>query len=299
MPMTLVNMKETGIESLRQFRKMIRPAALLLFLFIAQGMSRATVFTWPTGGANPTWSSPPAAGTSETQDYFPATGQGISVSVANVGQTWQSTGLGGNANYPLVETPATQNSYGDPSGNANTNGLILYVSNTSNVVTNYIKVTINFNYTGGANNITFNLWDVDYAAGTFRDTISNIVGISAANGATLQATTITPSSTNQVVGTVGTAGVYVQGTNGNNNNSQNGNVTIGFSQAVTSISFQWSNGLAGGTTQAIGIGQITFTGVGTAFPEVGSATGALALCGGLLGVGRFRRRRHAGAVAGA
>ena len=258
--------------------------AIAVGLMLSSAVCHATVFSfdWPT---TPAWSATgPTSGNTETVDYgFYANGS-VRVAVFNNGMTWQ----GG---YPTVETGNARTTTG---GTANSvNGFQLYNNNASNVVTNYERVTITFMYTGGANAISFNLWDVDFAAGVFKDTISNIVGIDASTGATVQATTITPSSNNHVVGTVGTAGVYAEGTAANTNTSANGNVTIGFSQTVRSISFDWSNSVAGGTTQAIGIGPIGFNSVGTVFPEVNSSGAALILCGGIMGFGRFRKRRDA------
>lgn len=274
--------------------QIVRSLVFSVLFWFSQSVTWGTIFTWPTGGANPTWASPPASGTTETQDYFTPTGQGIAVSVFNSGQTWQSTALGGAANYPLVETNATQTANGDPTGGATTNGLILYVNNTANVTTNYVQVTIAFNYTGGANAISFKLWDVDQA-GNFTDQISNI-SATQFGGGTVYPTTLTGSANNAVAGSG--AGATVTGNGTNTNNSNKGNVTIGFTQTVTSVTFRWSNNLAGGTTQAIGIGEITFAGQGTAFPEIGSATAALALCGGLVCLGRSRQRRPVCAVSG-
>ena len=254
---------------------------MLLCFMLAPAMCRAVTFDWPT---TPAWSATgPVSGATETVDYGYYANGSIRVSVFNNGETWQP-------GYPIVQTGNARTTTGGTS-NA-TNGFQLYNNNVSNVVTNYDKITIYFMYSGGAQNISFNLWDVD-AAGNFTDKISNIVGTTLA-GATVQATTITPTATfNQVNGTVGVAGVNVTGIGNANNTTSEGTVTIGFTQIVSSISFQWSNDLAGGTTQAIGISPITFTGLGTVFPEVNSSNAALMLCGGVMGFGLVRRRRRA------
>ena len=241
----------------------------------------AVVFDWPT---TPAWSGTgPTSGNTEAVDYGYYANGSVSVSVFNSGEIW-------NAGFPIVQTGAARTTTG---GTASTvNGFQLFLNNASNVPTNFVHVTINFLYTGGANNISFNLWDVDFGAGTFTDKIANIVGTTA-GGATVQATTITPTATfNQVNGTVGTAGVNVTGIAAAVNTTADANVAIGFTQTVTSISFEWSSALAGGTTQAIGISPITFTGLGSPFPEVGSAFGALSLCGGMLAFGRRRRAQE-------
>ena len=254
-------------------------AAFFLLLLGSFTVCRAVTFDWPT---TPAWAATgPASGATETVSYAYYANGSVSVSVFNNGETFQS-------GYPKVVAGGG----GILTGGITSNGLLLYHNNASNNVNSYSRVTIDFLYTGGASNISFNLWDVDLGAGVFTDKIANIVGTTLA-GATVQATTITPTATfNQVNGTVGTAGVYVAGIAAASNTTSEGNVTIGFSQTVKSISFEWSNSLAGGTTQAVGISPISFTGIGTAFPEVGSATGAMSLCSGLLAFGR--RRKNAG-----
>ena len=101
------------------------------------------------------------------------------------------------------------------------------------------------------------------------------------------------------------ASAVVAGTALDSNTSANGNVNIDSgTQSVDSVTFQFSNSYTG-THQFnnFGISPITFTGMETSFPEVGSAVGALALCGGVLAVGRVRKRRPAllsdGSTAGA
>jgi hypothetical protein len=152
------------------------------------------------------------------------------------------------------------------------------------------------NYVGGVTNPSFQLWDVDASSGTFLDTIKNLQATTT-TGTTIYPTLTPTAGFNQVTGSGASA--VITGTNNANNNTNQGTVGVSFTGTVTSISFQWSNGDSALLTQSIAISPITFTPVGAAFPEVGSATGALALCGGLLGAGRFRRRRSADAVAGA
>lgn len=247
-----------------------------LFFSLPVQVCHAVVFDWPT---TPAWAATgPASGATETISYAYYANGSVQVSVFNSGETFQ-------AGYPSVAAGGG----GVVNGGTASNGLMLYHNNTSNVVTNFSRVTIEFLYTGGASNISFNLWDIDFGSGVFTDKIANIVGTTLAN-ATVQATTITATAGfNQINGTVGTAGVDVTGTAAASNTTAQGNVAIGFTQTVKSISFDWSNSLAGGTTQAVGISPVTFTAIGSAFPEVGSATGAMSLCGGLLAFARRRK----------
>jgi hypothetical protein len=264
-------------------------AAIFLPLILSSADCRSqTTFSWPT---TPAWAATgPATGTSETVDYFPSTGTGISVSVFNSGMNW-------NAGDPTVQTGSGRTVTGGTSNSATNNDLFLSVSSaTSN--SSYAQVTLNFNYTGGAKNVSLTLWDVDSGGGSsFIDTIKNIQATAVGGGVIYP--TITTSSTNSLSGTG--ASQVVVGTSANTDTSANGNVTLNFGATyITSLTFQYSNSFSGTLgNQWIGISPITFTSSGTAFPEVGSGTAALALCGCLLGVGRFRRRRHAGAATGA
>jgi hypothetical protein len=162
-------------------------------------------------------------------------------------------------------------------------------TSTTASTSSYIQVTINFNYTGGANNISFNLWDVDWGGNTsWIDRISNIQA-TAVGGGTVYPTTLTGSSANSVTGSGATA--LVTGISGSGQTSANGNVSIGFTQTVTSVSFRWSNiASTSRTTQYIAVSPVTFTGIGTPVPEVNSSVAALLLCAGVLGFARLRCR---------
>jgi hypothetical protein len=220
-------------------------------------------------------------------DYSFSPQGSLVVSVFNNGVTYQS-------GYPTVETGGGRTVTGGTGGGNNV--LTLYHTTTSST-SSYTQVTITFNYTGGASGVSFALWDVD--TGTqFIDQISNI-SANAVGGGTLYAT-VTGSLNNTVTGS-GTSAATATGTASNPNTSANANVNISFgTAAITSMTFRWSNQNTGTRgTQWIGVSPITFTPIGTAFPEVGSAAGALALCGGLMLGRRYRRRRpHAPAPPG-
>lgn len=263
--------------------------SLLAALFLP-ATALSAIFNWPT---TPAWTgNSPAIGASETVDYS-GTGQPISVTLTNTGATWD-TGNGGP--YPTVIAGGT----GFLNNGGTDNGLILRaLSQTSNAT--YVQVTIDFTNVGGANNVSFQLWDIDATitgGNNFVDAITNIQAI-AVGGGTVYADTVSNAHTsnpgtqyNIITGSGASlviAGDGVQG--GAANSTDQGQVTIGFSQTVQSISFQWSNSAnpanGGLLQQTVGIGPISFTPV----PEVGAAAGALVLCGGLLAVGRVRRRR--------
>lgn len=284
------NLKLT-VKSLSPFRSMIKGVACLFLVWFSASTTRGATFSWPTP---PVWTTlSPGIGGSQTIDYFPTTAQGVAVTIQNTGAVW-------NTGYPVVAAGGT----GFVNGGLAVNGLILQPISESTTAT-YVQVTINFMYTGGANNISFQLWDVDAtsmgAANGYIDTITNIQATTT-GGATVYPTTINNTHTsnpatayNTITGSGAT--LTVTGNVPATNNTDQGTVNIGFSQTVTSVTFRYLN--TAGTTrtqQTLGIGPVTFTGIGTAFPEVGSAAGALALCGGLAAGGRFRRRRPARAV---
>jgi hypothetical protein len=265
-------------------------AAVILGFLLSSTACRADVFNWPT---TPAWTAgSPPDGNSQTVDYS-STGQAISVTLANFG----GPGMTWNSGFPQVETNGTGIWNGGFPAGSGVNGLILQPgSQTSNAT--YIQVTINFTNPGGANNVSFQLWDIDAtvdgSGNGFIDTIKNLQGITPL-GATVYPTSVDNIHTsnpgiayNNITGSG--AGLVIAGdtvTNSAANNTDQGTVNIAFSQAVTSISFEYSNGASGSlTTQTMGIGPISFTPV----PEVNPSNAALLLCGGVMGFGLLRRR---------
>jgi len=247
--------------------------------------SRATTFNWPT---TPAFPAGPTVGKSALGIYG---GLGA-VSITNVADP--STGTGGTwtAGYPKVESNGGTN--GDPTGGTtNTPGLELYVAGQP-TVNSYMKVVISFGYTGGVTNASLTLWDVDSST-NFTDKIANIVGVTA-NG-TLVPLTVTGSADNTVTGS-GTVNATAVGTTNSPNNSATGNVTISSGTIpIQEITFSYYDSNATQrTTQIIGISPITFTPIGSATPEMGSALGSLILCGGVVGLGALRRRKNRACV---
>ena len=270
-------------------RRLCFLAAVSFGLMFSSTTCRATTFSWPTTPAFT--AGAPAIGASSTVDYFPSGGGAVSVTLTNTGAAW-------NTGFPQVAAAGG----GFVNGGTTNNGLILQPISESTTAT-YVQVTINFMYTGGANNISFQLWDVDAtsvgAANGYIDTITNIQGTAFVGGGTVFATTLNNTHTsnpgtvyNIITGTGATA--VVTGQIPAANGTDQGTVNIGFSQTVTSVSFRYLNTAATSRTQqTLGVGPITFTGIGTAFPEVNSSGAALMLCGGVLGFGLVRRRRSA------
>ncbi len=258
-------------------------AAISAACLFASAICRAATFNWPT---TPAWGTSPGNGQTETVDYSYNAQGSLVVSVFNSGETF-------NAGYPQRAAAGA----GNVTGGVSQASLQLATTTTAST-SSYSQMTIKFNYTGGATNVSFTIWDVDWGGNTsWIDVISNI-SATTTTGSTIYAT-VTGSSANSVTGS-GTAAATATGTSGNGNTSANGNVTISFgATAITSATFRWSNTAPTTRTQQyIGVSPITFTPVGTAFPEVGSAAGALAMCGGLLCIARKRQRRSAHTVSG-
>jgi hypothetical protein len=263
---------------------MIFPARMLFaeYFLIALLLAlpgRATVFNWPTTPAFPTG---PTNGQSVSAVYG---GLGAVTLTNNGGGVWQS-------GYPVVNN--TESTGGNTPA---VNGLQLYLASEPNTTAS-IRVNIVFGYTGGATNSSIVIWDVDRDT-TFTDKISNIVGITT-TGTAIAATSVVGSADNSVSGS-GTTSATDIGTASNAQGSGNANVTISFGgTAIRSIQFDWSD--AGGSVnnqtlgQAIGISPVTFTPVGSATPEVGSALGSLIVCTGVVGCGALRRRSRLSAI---
>lgn len=248
-------------------------ATLILGFMLASAGCRAATFSWP---AAPAWAATgPTNGNTEIVDYGYNAQGSLRVAVLNSGVTM-------TANYPSVAAAGA----GNVTGGVNLRSLQL-AADTTSAPTSYQQVTFTFMYTGGVSGVSFTLWDVD-SGGGWTDQISNIQATTT-GGATVYPTTLTGSASNSVTGSGATA--LATGTSSNPQTSAGGDVNIAFTQTVTSITFRWANTLASGRTQQfIGISPINFTPIGTAFPEVNSSSAALALCGGVMGVGLLRRR---------
>lgn len=189
------------------------------------------------------------------------------------------------------QTPAlTTNLQGGLAAAHNT--LTLLVDFTSN--TQSVTVTVNFSsgYTQGVSNVSFSVFDVDFAnttganAAHFQDELRSIVGI--APDGTQIAPTITVGPNVLLTGTGlnqaadGTATTVDTGTG-----SGDANVTISFSSPVKSFSFVYGSGSntpADPTSQHIGIYDLSFTPVPEINPSIAAAVSCL--------LAAFLIRRH-------
>ncbi|PZR73916.1 MAG: hypothetical protein DLM73_09465 [Chthoniobacterales bacterium] len=170
------------------------------------------------------------------------------------------------------------------------NALVLHLDLANQ--SQFVTVTVNFSasYTLGVNNVSFTIFDVDFASSAFQDQLSSITALSI-DGTTLVAPTITTSSGNSLSG----SGLNQIVTGLNNNpdtgaGSDSGNVTISFgATAIKSFTFTYGSGAtapADPSTQGIALHDITFTPV----PELNPAWSGLAAC--LVAIG-LAFRHHA------
>ena len=177
------------------------------------------------------------------------------------------------------QTPAVAQTFqGGLVATQNTLVLALNLANNTQSVT--ITLTFSPQYTAGISNLTFTLFDIDYAnasGNTYQDQLTNIRGLSV-DGTTWIAPTITTSATNTLIGTGLTQ--VVNGTSSANDTGTNtgaGNVTISFgANAITAFQFTYGSGsaFANPTFQHVGLYDFTFTPV----PEINPAWSALGSC---------------------
>jgi hypothetical protein len=218
---------------------------------------------------------------------------GADVTVAVSGNTAQ---LGPEQVSPYQQTPAlTTNLQGGLPTAKNTLTILLDLSTTSQSVT--VSVNFSAQYTQGVNNVSFTIFDVDFAnvngasGAKFTDEIRSVVGV-AADG-TLVAGTLTPSADNKLIGTGFDAvvdGINTTGDTGAGSASNGGNVTVSFgSTPIKSFSLVYGSGptvATDPTAQHIGISDISFTPV----PEVNPSWAAAFSC---LAAGYLIRRHNA------
>jgi hypothetical protein len=247
--------------------------------------ARGQVFDWPT---SPGWTAgqPTINGPDQTVDYS-STGQNISVTLSNTGATW-------NTGYPQVAANGT----GYVNGGTTNNGLILQpIAQTT--TSTYIQLTINFNNPGGVNNVSFQIWDVDGQADAsnngYIDAITHLQAI-AVGGEILFPDLVDNTHTsnpgtpyNVITGSGATLAITGDPNLPAANGTDEGTVNIGFSQAITQISFWYSNATTGALTgQTVGISPITYS----ILPETSPRWALAAVCMAAIAL-ELRRRRSA------
>jgi len=246
-----------------------RSFLLLLFVALFTKTGHAVVVDWDSL----TWTP---GSLTNSYDVDPAkTGNDITVTVSgNTGQ------LQPELVAPNPQTPAITTNFQGGLGTAqNTLSIAVNFTNQSQSVT----ITIDFSalYSLGVQNVSFQLFDFDFASASgnnYQDKLSGITALSI-DGTTLVAPTITTSSANTRTGTgltqvvTGIASVSDTGAS-----SGNGNVTISFgTTAIKSFTFTYGSGsgtASDPTYQHVGIHDITFTPV----PELNPTWTAVGSC---------------------
>jgi len=218
---------------------------------------------------------------------------GNDVTVTITGNTFFHTGTGANSyvnNYVddlpaiLTDLGAVREQNNGSASDQTTQALQLFMDSW-NALNESITVTLDFNYAGGVTVPTFNIYDIDFAGeGGFQDEIRAIYGITTTGGTVFAniassgsgfAVTITGTS---IYGELGTA----------DNPLSIGVFSFDPDTRFTSISFIYGSGPGTPTddpgAQWVALSDINWNPV----PEVGTAIGCLAVCGGLI----FGRRRR-------
>jgi hypothetical protein len=153
-----------------------------------------------------------------------------------------------------------------------------------------ITITLNFSaYVTGVNNVSFNLFDIDFrnsGGNTYQDVIGNITATNTTGGSV--APTIT--GLGRFVSLSGSGlGQTLTGTNVANDNTSDGNATISFNaNNISSISFTYSSSamFANPTYQHISLDNISFIPT----PEVDAGWISTAFCGLVVAASLCRKR---------
>ena len=260
------------------FRKLV---ALLAVLFLST-TAKAVILDWDTV----TWT---AGSLSNSYDVDPANA-GNDVTVTVSGNTAQ---LQPELVAPNPQTPCVTTNFqgGLPTAE---NTLCLAVNFTNQ--TQQVTVTVDFSalYAQGVHNVSFKIFDVDFAnagGSTYQDQIRSITALSI-DGVTQIAPTITTSPNNTLSGS-GLSQVVTGNTSTVDTGAGSGdaNMTIDFgTNAIKSVTFTYGSGsgtVADPTYQHIGLYDISFTPV----PEINPVLGAIFSCVAAAGLVLFRHAK--------
>jgi hypothetical protein len=237
----------------------IRAIAAACVLLFTTAVSHAALLNWTAV----TWTAGTTTAGSNSYNVDGVAGNDITVAyTAN------------NVNFNSVPSIATVDG---------TTALQFYANSLNTTGTVSVTITFTGTYAAGVT-ASFSLIDVDanLTTGGFQDKVA----ISALNGSTPVSLTVTNNAgaVNTISGSPGTTPSAL-GNTSTSTSTGNVNISTG-TNAVTSITFTWSNPSTFTGAQLIGLGNITFTAVPV--PEFASSSAALCLCIGML---PFKRRR--------
>ena len=247
-----------------------RPFALVFASIVAfSTTAQAVILDWD----GKTWTP---GSLSNSYDVDGSPGNDLTVTVSGSTGTLQPEIVS-----PYPQTPAITTDFDGGFATGTQSTLSIAVNFTSQ--SDFITVTIDFSalYTAGVENVSFTLFDFDYAnsgSNTYQDQLRSITATSI-DGTTLIAPTITTGATNSLSGTGltqvvnGTASAVDIGAGSNA-----GNVTISFgTAAIRSFTFTYGSGsgtVANPTYQHVGLYDISFTPI----PEINPAWSAVVSC---------------------
>jgi hypothetical protein len=243
--------------------------AVLLFLFTPE-RAHGIIFSWPASG----WTAgAPGPGATATQSFTSVAPNDITVSINNNGVA--ASGAAWQPGYPAI------NSTNETGGLSGTNALQLFVTAQSSTSA-FIKTTVMF--ANPVTSVSFQIWDVDKAAGQFADQISLIQAL-AVGGATVGPTSVTSAvpGFNTITGTG--LSTVVLGTAGASNTTNQGTIDISFTGPITQFSFEWFNKDGGLGQQAIALGPISY------LPEISPGWITALVCVAAVGAREVSRRR--------
>ena len=238
------------------FWKILRPLVLVVSGLLSAHPAAATLVSFlTTVGRRPTLPR-----VKRRAKHLPASAPNLTISINNNGSSAQGAAWAGG--YPTINSTETTGGF------SGQNGLQLYATSSSST-SGFVLTT--FSFASPVTNVSFQIWDVDKAAGQF-DTISSIQALSS-TGTVLAASSVTSAVAGYNTITGSGLGTVVTGTSGASNTTNQGTIDIAFSGSITQFSFQWSNSDPGLGAQAIGVGDINFT----VAPEMNAGLGVAGL----------------------
>lgn len=250
-------------------RRALRRHLCAFVAFLAmQGIAHAVVLNWDSVS----WTDGSLSNTYQPDGSDPGSALSVNLSVNGGGAPFAPYSGDTSRQAPAVIAAFE----GGQGAIHNSLVLALDLANTSQSV----SVTVYFGASAGANNVSFQLFDVDFS-GTAQDLISVIQGTSAVDGTTVMPT-ITGSAANTVTTGANPTVVGSSPASDTGATSNRGNVTIDFGgTAISSFTFTY-----GATTafsnpgyQHIGLYNINFTPIPEMNPAIISIFSCLAATG--------------------
>jgi hypothetical protein len=250
-----------------------RFTAIFFSILISSVVARGVILDWDSQ----TWTNNPDGTPAANLYEIDGTNTGTDVTITatgNNGAVFQK-----DIGPGTPQTPAVGLTFQGGLGTTE-NSLILALNLANNTQSVTINLTFSAQYTSGISNLTFTLFDIDYASATgntYQDQLTNIKGL-AVDGITWISPTITTSATNTLTGSGLTQVVTgIASANDTGTNTGAGNVIISFgANAITAFQFTYGGGaaFASPTFQHVGLYDFTFTPV----PELNPAWSAVGSC---------------------